>query len=186
MFDKDPLYTNPFMEGTYGLRVPSFGKTMQEEIIYQGKGASFGGAEENYITKEGTLDYHEGIYKGMGMILDNSTQRSNHTDNVKKLLTDLHESLMKNNPHKIEKIPKKGGALPLAAMAPAAAGAVGNAISGIFSPITEAVRSKSNWDYRGRELEENRKSKDQLIRLMAQETDPDRRLEYAKMIYSIV
>lgn len=63
--------------------------------------------------------------------------------------------------------------------------AVGDALGSIMNPISEAIRSKSNWDFRGRELEKMKKDRNEMMRIMMQETDPDRILEYAKLLYQM-
>jgi hypothetical protein len=152
-----------------------------------------GGAEENYEDlKDGVLTYHDGLHKGMGLILSNADLHKKYSPQVKELLESLNTGLHKGMTHKIQKMANmkgngiSGGAAidPVTAIANAAeAGA--NLMGGMWGPINMAVKSKSDWDYRGRELSDSRKDKDNMIRLMTQESDPDRRLEYAKMIYSI-
>lgn len=100
-----------------------------------------------------------------------------------KLLHDLHHSAKKKGFHVTHGGARFHGGNPL--VAATAVQAVPGAVNAIMNPISEAIRSKSNWDYRGRELEVNKKSRNDMIRLMMQEDDPDRRLEYARLIYQM-
>jgi hypothetical protein len=116
-----------------------------------------------------------------------------------KFLSDLHDEGQKQQFHVTGEGATFGGATfgggshsiqgqykggnPL--VAATAVQAVGDTLGSIMGPITEAVRSKSNWDFRGRELAKMTKDRNEMMRIMMQETDPDRILEYAKLLYQM-